>query len=80
MEHEQKENGFMLQIWGITLLSMCVSAGIMYGYHHIITRKEAKINSAEIGAIQFRMEKYTAYKTSIETLGREKARELIIEE
>jgi hypothetical protein len=80
MEQKQHQEGFMLRIWSITLLSMCITGGLTYGYHLFMTSKEARRNAAEIDTITFRMEKYEGYKKNIETFGKENALDMIIEE
>lgn len=70
---EEKDGSFMLPIWAITLTTMLGTSLLCYAWHaHDMAKRHAQ-NMEEVAKIEFRTEKYTAYKALINKEGKEAA-------
>jgi hypothetical protein len=67
---QTNEGSFMLPIWMITLVTMLGTTLICYAWHTQDIAKRRAQNMEEVAKVEFRTEKYTAYKTLIDKEGK----------
>ncbi len=72
-----KEDGFMLSIWLITLFSMIGTGLVAYSVSNHKLQNQHKMNVEQIEHVNFRTTKISAYRDILKNEGREKALEYL---